>query len=40
MTLPGFRHQHQDFIGNIASIMPEQRDCWLKMMHDTGLLAA
>ena len=40
MTLPGFRHQHQDFIGSIASITPEQRGRWLRMMHDTGLRAA
>ena len=39
MTLPGFRHQHQDFIGSIASITPEQRGRWLKTMHD-GLRAA
>jgi len=40
MTLPGFRHQHQDFIGSIASITPEQRGRWLKTMHLTGLRAA
>jgi putative NADPH-quinone reductase len=40
MTLPGFRYQHQDFIGSIASITPEQRSRWLKTMHDTGLRAA
>jgi putative NADPH-quinone reductase len=40
MTLPGFRHQHQDFIGSIASITPEQRNRWLKTMHHTGLRAA
>lgn len=40
MTLPGFRHQHQDFIGSITSITPEQRDRWLKMMHINGLRAA
>jgi putative NADPH-quinone reductase len=39
MTLPGFRHQHQDFIGSIASITPEQRNRWLKTMRDTGLRA-
>jgi putative NADPH-quinone reductase len=40
MTLPGFRHQHQDFIGSIASITPEQLNQWLKTMHHTGLRAA
>jgi len=40
MTLPGFRHQHQDFIGSITSITPEQRNHWLKMMHISGLRAA
>jgi putative NADPH-quinone reductase len=40
MTLPGFRHQHQDFIGSIASITPEQRGRWLKTMRETGLRAA
>jgi hypothetical protein len=39
-AMPGFRHQHQDFIGRIASITPEQRRRWLKMMHDTVLRAA
>jgi putative NADPH-quinone reductase len=40
MTLPGFRYQHQDLIGSVASITPKQRFRWLKTMHDTGLLAA
>jgi putative NADPH-quinone reductase len=40
MTLPGFRHQHQDFIGSIASITPEQRRRWLRTMRETGLRAA
>jgi putative NADPH-quinone reductase len=40
LTLPGFRHQHQDFIGSIASITPEQRGRWLKTMRETGLRAA
>ena len=40
MMLPGFRHQHQDFIGSIASITPEQRGRWLRTMRETGLRAA
>jgi putative NADPH-quinone reductase len=40
MTLPGFRHQHQDFIGSIASITPQQRSRWLATMRETGLRAA
>jgi putative NADPH-quinone reductase len=40
ITLPGFRHQHQDFIGSIASITPEHRSRWLMTMHETGLRAA
>ena len=40
MMLPGFRHQHQDFIGSIASITPEQRGHWLRTMRETGLRAA
>jgi putative NADPH-quinone reductase len=40
MTLPGFLHQHQDFIGSIASITPQQRGGWLKTMRQIGLRAA
>lgn len=40
VALPGFRHQHQDFIGSITSITPEQRSHWLRTMRQTGLRAA
>jgi len=40
VMLPGFRHQHQDFIGSITSITPEQRGRWLRTMRETGLRAA
>jgi putative NADPH-quinone reductase len=40
LALPGFRHQHQDFIGSITSITPEQRGHWLRTMRQTGLRAA
>lgn len=40
VMLPGFRYQHQDFIGSIMSITPEQRGHWLRTMRQTGLRAA
>lgn len=40
MTLPGFRYQHQDFIGSIASITEDERSRWLRTMHQTGRRAA
>jgi putative NADPH-quinone reductase len=40
VALPGFRYQHQDFIGSIAPITPEQRGHRLRTMRQTGLRAA
>jgi hypothetical protein len=40
VALPGFRHQHQDFIGSTTSITPKRRGHWLRTMRQNGLRAA
>ena len=40
IMLPGFRHQHQDFIGSTTAMTAEQRGRWLRTMREAGLRAA